>query len=264
MKGYKGFDKDLKCRNFQYEVGNEYEEKEAHLCINGFHACENPFDVFSYYPPSNSRYCEVDVDDNGERNNEDSKICGKRIRVETEIGLNGLIKAGVKFILDKVDFKNANNTNTGYMSAATNTGRYSAATNMGDNSAATNTGDNSAATNTGYMSAATNTGYMSAATNTGDNSAATNTGDNSAATNTGYMSAAEVNGNGSVAIVTGYKSKVKASLGNAIVIVERGKWNGKIYPLLAIKSAIVDGKIIKEDTWYKLVDGEFVEADEND
>ena len=103
MKAYKGFDKDLKCRGFQYEVGKEYEEGSAELCKKGFHACENPLDTFCYYGPTDSRYCEVDVDDNGERNNDDSKVCGKHIKIGAEIGLKGVINAGVRFVFDKCE-----------------------------------------------------------------------------------------------------------------------------------------------------------------
>lgn len=118
MKCYKGFDKDLKYRGFQYEIGKEYEENAADICHKGFHACENPMDVFRYYNPADSRYCEVDLDTN-EQTGEDSKRVGKKIKIETEIGLSGLIQAGVKFILEKVDFKSAKESNTGYQSAAT-------------------------------------------------------------------------------------------------------------------------------------------------
>lgn len=153
MKCYKGFDKDLKCRGFQYEIGKEYEENTADICHKGFHACENPMDVFGYYNPADSRYCEVDLDTN-EQTEEDSKRVGKKIKIETEIGLSGLIQAGVKFILEKVDFKSAKENNTGDWSAATNTGTQSAATNTGDWSAATVGGAESIAVVTGYGSKA--------------------------------------------------------------------------------------------------------------
>ena len=143
MKCYKGFDKDLKCRGFQYEIGKEYEENAADICHKGFHACENPMDVFKYYNPADSRYCKVDLDAN-EQTGDDSKRVGKKIKIETEIGLSGLIQAGVKFIMEKVDFK----------SAATNTGDWSAATNTGDRSAATVGGAESIAIVTGYGSKA--------------------------------------------------------------------------------------------------------------
>ena len=257
MKCYKGFDKDLKCRGFQYEIGKEYEENAADICHKGFHACENPMDVFGYYNPADSRYCEVDLDTN-EQTEKDSKRVGKKIKIETEIGLSGLIQAGVKFILEKVDFKSAKESNTGDRSAATNTGYQSAATNTGYQSAATNTGNQSAATNTGDRSAATNTGYQSAATNTGNRSAATNTGDRSAATNTGNWSAATVGGAESIAVVTGYGSKAKGAVGCWLVLTERDE---KMH-ILGVQAVCVDGETIKADTFYMLKNGAIIEVDE--
>lgn len=96
MKAYKGFDKDLKCRGFQYEIGKEYEEAEASICNKGFHACEHPLDVFGYYPPANNRFCEVEIEDNGERH-DDSKVCGTKIKIGAEIGIPGLIKAAFEY-----------------------------------------------------------------------------------------------------------------------------------------------------------------------
>ena len=257
MKCYKGFYKDLKCRGFQYEIGKEYEENAADICHKGFHACENPMDVFRYYNPADSRYCEVDFDTN-EQTDGDSKRVGKKIKIETEIGLSGLIQDGVKFILGKVDFKSAKESNTGYQSAATNTGDQSAATNTGYQSAATNTGYQSAATNTGYRSAATNTGNWSAATNTGNWSAATNTGDWSAATNTGDQSAATVGGAESIAVVTGYGSKAKGAVGCWLVLTERDE---KMH-ILGVQAVCVDGETIKADTFYMLKNGAITEVDE--
>ena len=316
IRGFKGFDKDLKCRGFQYEVGKYYEQEgEAVCCERGFHFCENPFDVFRYYSPSDSRYCEVEGDGNADKANDDSKVATSHIHISEEIGLNGLIKAGVKFILDKVNFKDTKSTNTGDQSAATNTGYQSAATNTGDYSAATNTGDQSAATNTGYQSAATNTGDQSAATNTGnfsastntgdfsaatntgdrsastntgnfsaatntgdqsaatntgnfsastntgDFSAATNTGDQSASTNTGYFSAATVEGKESVAIVTGKDSMACGTLGCWIVLTERGDFDGATCPIKEVKAFKVDGVNIKENTFYRLINGKAVEVE---
>jgi hypothetical protein len=287
MKCFKGFDKDLKCRDFQYEIGKEYTEEKANICNYGFHACEFPMDVFGYYPPSDSRYCEVDLEANDQKSPDDSKRVGKKISVKAEIGIAGIIKAGVEYIKEQVNWEddkatntgnysaatntgnysaatNTGNysaaTNTGNYSAATNTGNYSAATNTGNYSAATNTGNYSAATNTGYQSAATNTGNRSAATNTGNYSAATNTGDQSAATNTGYRSAAIVEGKESIALATGINSKAKGKIGCFIVLAEWKEINYE-YHIVDIKSAKVDGENIKEDTFYMLKDGKFVEVD---
>ena len=241
MKCYKGFDKDLKCRDFQYEIGKEYEEERAEICDTGFHACENPLDVFGYYTPADSRYCEVELDANDQKS-DDSKRVGKKISIKAEIGIAGIIKAGLEYIKDQVNWDDDKKSNTGDRSAATNTGNWSAATNTGDWSAATNTGDWSAATNTGNWSAATNTGNRSAATNTGDRSAAT------------------VEGKESVAMAIGYNSKAKGSLGCFIVLAEYKKL-GDEYHIVDVKSAKVDGEKIKPDTFYKLINGEFVEAD---
>ena len=270
IKGYKGFDKNLQCRGFQYKVGETFEEKGTiKACESGFHFCENPFNVFNYYSPSDSRYCNVEGDGKIDTDNSDSKVACSKLHIHTEIGLSGLISAGVKFILDKVDWGNNKATNTGKQSAATNTGDRSAATNTGDQSAATNTGDQSAATNTGKQSAATNTGNRSAATNTGDQSAATNTGYQSAATNTGYRSAAtntgnrsaaSVEGKDSIAIVTGYDSKAKGAMGCWIVLTERGDWDGNTYPIINVQAFKVDGISIKADTFYKLKNSKPVEA----
>lgn len=103
MKACKGFDKNLRCRGFQYEVGGEYTEETAELCNRGPHACENPLDTLRYYRPGDSRYCEVEIEDNGERSGDDSKVCGKHIRIGAEIGLKGVINAGVRFVFEKCE-----------------------------------------------------------------------------------------------------------------------------------------------------------------
>ena len=208
IKGYKGFDKELKCRGFLYEVDKEYEQGgEIKCCNNGFHFCENPFDVFSYYPPNDSRYCEVHGSGKYDKDNDDSKVSVSKIKIGFEIGLKGLIDAGIKFILDKVNW------------------------------------EESKATNTGNRSAATNTGYRSAATNTGD------------------QSAASVEGFESIAIVTGYDCKAKGSLGCWIVLTERGEWDGNTYPIKCVKSFKVDGKKVKSNTWYKLINGKLTKCE---
>ena len=222
MKAYKGFNRELRCKGFQYEVGKEYEEPEAELCKCGFHACENPLDVFCYYPPASSRYCEVEMDEVDPRIGDDSKRCSKKIRIGVEIGFKGIIEAGIKFIMDSLDWANKKEFNTG---------------------------DQSVAFNTGIQSVATNTGYWSVATNAGDQSAAINTG---------KVSVATVEGGESIAIATGIKSRAKGLLGCYIVLAEWcrdecGNWHIK-----HVQSAKVDGVKIKADTFYALKNGEFV------
>ena len=196
MKCFKGFDKDLKCRDFQYEIGKEYTEEKADICNCGFHAWEFPMDVFNYYPPSDSRYCEVELEANNQKSSDDSKRVGKKISVKAEIGIAGIIKAGVEYIKEQVNW---------------------------------------------------------------EDDKATNTGDQSAATNTGYRSAAIVEGKESIALATGIDSKAKGKIGCFIVLAEWKEIDNE-YHIVDVKSAKVDGKNIKEDTFYTLKDGKFVEV----
>ena len=266
IKAYKGFNDKLQCtpRNnvFQYEVGKEYATDAAELCESGFHACEFPLDVFRYYAPSDSRYCEVELDATDEQRHDDSKRTGKKIKIGAEIGLDGIIKAGVKLILEKAEScdKGTDNrsvaTNTGDQSVATNTGYRSVATNTGDQSVATNTGHQSAATNTGERSVATNTGDQSAATNTGYRSVATNTGYRSVATNTGHWSVATVSGEESVACALGYEGKAKGTKGCWLVLAEWKNDHRK-----DVRCFYVDGESVKENVFYKMKEGALVEVD---
>ena len=196
--------------------------------------------MFAHYAPADSRFFVADLDGvTDEKEEGDSKRAGTKIKLRAEIGIAGIVKASVEYIKEKAE------------SSKTQTGDYSAATNTGDYSAATNTGD---------YSAATNTGYCSAATNTGDYSAATNTGYRSAATNTGYCSAATVDGKESIAIVTGVDSKASGAIGCWLVLTDRGDWNGDTYPIKEVRAVKVDGEIIKPGVFYKLENGEVVEA----
>ncbi|ECZ2609661.1 hypothetical protein F7272_14865 [Salmonella enterica] len=248
---FKGFNKDLKCRDFQFKIGKTFHhDGKVEACGSGFHACECPFDVFSYYPPAESRYAEtisfgvIDREEIG-----DTKIASASITIKAELTLPQFIQRGIEWIWSKIDKSLEQQIMTGNRSAATNTGNRSAATNTGNRSAATNTGDWSAATNTGNRSAATNTGYQSAATNTGDWSAATNTG---------YQSAAEVSGSQSVAASLGIEGKARASEGGAIVLCYRDE-DGE---LIHIRASKVGENGIMPDTWYQLdEDGEFVECE---
>ncbi|EDB4760156.1 hypothetical protein A8H08_03980 [Salmonella enterica subsp. enterica serovar Corvallis] len=248
---FKGFNKDLTCRDFQFAIGETFHhDGKVEACGSGFHACECPFDVFSYYPPAESRYAEtisfgvIDREEEG-----DTKIASASITIKAELTLPQFIQRGIEWIWSKIDKSLEQQIMTGNRSAATNTGNWSAATNTGDWSAATNTGD---------WSAATNTGDWSAATNTGNRSAATNTGDWSAATNTGNRSAAEVSGSQSVAASLGIEGKARASEGGAIVLCYRDE-DGE---LIHIRASKVGENGIMPDIWYQLnEDGEFVECE---
>ena len=200
---YKGTDKDMKCRGFQFDLGKEYVEEEAKLCDKGFHGCEYPLDVFAHYAPADSRFFVADLDGVTDEEKGDSKRAGTKIKLRAEIGIAGIVKAAVEYIKERAE-----------------------------------SSDNQ----------------------TGDCSAATNTGNCSAATNTGNCSAATVDGKESIAIVTGVDSKASGAIGCWLVLTERGGWNGDTYPIKEVRAVKVDGAAIKPEVFYKLENGEVVEA----
>ncbi|EEA6539940.1 hypothetical protein GO511_001421, partial [Salmonella enterica subsp. enterica] len=128
---FKGFNKDLKCRGFQFAIGETFHhDGKVEACGSGFHACECPFDVFSYYPPAESRYAEtisfgvIDREEIG-----DTKIASASITIKAELTLPQFIQRGIEWIWSKIDKSLEQQIMTGYQSAATNTGNRSAATN---------------------------------------------------------------------------------------------------------------------------------------
>lgn len=125
MKAYKGFKKDMTCRGFQYESGKTYEEPTAKLCDSGFHACIDPLDCFGYYAPGTSVYREVELEDNGEREECDTKICGKKIAIGAEITLLGIIKAHAEYVKSKCTMEHTDpkQATAGDRGAATARGR---------------------------------------------------------------------------------------------------------------------------------------------
>ncbi|ECK6119698.1 hypothetical protein FR049_17375 [Salmonella enterica] len=236
---FKGFNKDLKCRDFQFEIGKTFHhDGKVEACVSGFHACECPFDVFSYYSPADSRFAEtISFGITNREEDGDTKIASASITIKAELTLPQFIQRGIEWIWSKIDKSLEQQIMCGNCSAATNTGNWSAATNTGNRSAATNTGNRSAATNTGNWSAATNTGDWSAATNTGN------------------RSAAEVSGSQSVAAAFGIEGKARASEGGAIVLCYRDE-DGE---LIHIRASKVGENGIMPNTWYQLnEDGEFV------
>ena len=224
MLAYKGFDKDLKCRGFQYEIGKEYEEENASLCNSGFHACEYPLDCFNYYAPANSRFCEVELDATDERHSDDSKVCGKRIKIGAEIGIPGLVKAAIEYVTEKATPSNKHHT----------TAKHKANSATGSRSANSATGDWSANSATGYGSANISTGRE--CSNSGE-------------------------GERNICVGWGRDNKCKGSIGNFLVLSEWGDFDGEKYPFVRAAMVEVDGKKIKADTWYTLVNGEIKEIE---
>ena len=112
IKGYKGFDKNMQCRGFQFKEGGTYETDNAVICESGFHFCENPLDVFNYYDPASSRFADVESLADVVGNDEDSKKCTTKIKIGAELKLHSFVQLGVNFILDRIDWKNNKKSNT--------------------------------------------------------------------------------------------------------------------------------------------------------
>ena len=208
MKVYKGTNKDMKCRGFQYKLGETAVfDGEPHLCEAGLHACEQPIDVLNHYAPNASRYFEAEAEEvSAERESSDSKIVAKKMTLKAEIGVPGLVKAQIEYVKSQIGFDDA----------------------------------------------------IKRANAEKENHA---TGNRGAASATGNRGAASATGKAGVALAAGLECKAMGALGCAICCVERGEWNGKTYPIVAVKAAIVDGENIRADTWYQLKNGKFVEVE---
>ena len=141
IKTFKGMDKDMKCRGFQFEMGSEYEaEGEISVCNNGFHACERPLDVLIYYPPATSRYFAVEQSGDLSRDGDNSKVASRKIKIGAEIGIPGLVKAQIEYVKahTTTEHTDPERATAGYRGAAT-AGKFGAAT-AGDYGAATSRG----------------------------------------------------------------------------------------------------------------------------
>ena len=241
MKAFKGFNEKLQCspneKPFQYEIGKEYEhEGEVKPCSRGFHACTSPLDVLWYYPPSTSRYCEVEVDDDSKGDNDDSKVASKKIKIGAEIGVVGLAKAHIEYVKEHVTH-HVNENDRGAATAG-----YSGAATAGEYGAAT--AGNSGAATAGNRGAAT-----------AGNSGAATAGEYGAATSKGKSST----GDYGLSVARGNGVKVKGGLNAVLVIAEENNWDCEIKDW---KAVVVDGEKIKADTWYKLENGELIEVKE--
>jgi hypothetical protein len=220
MTAYKGFDKNLQCRGFQFEIGKTYTHKgKVEACKAGFHAIEgHPLEVFGYYAPGISRFCVVELDGDLARHNDDSKVAAQILTVGKEISISELVRDAVKFVMDrsKPEGETATGTqgaasSTGDQGAASSTGNRGAASSTGDRGAASSTGDQGAASSTGYRGAASSTGYQGAASSTGNQGAASSTGYRGAASSTGDQGAASSTGNRGAASSTGYQGAASST-----------------------------------------------------
>ena len=247
QKMYKGFESDMTCRGFQYAIGETYHEEKAELCNAGFHACENPLDVFNYYHPrTDAHICEVELDDIcAKTDSNDTKRCGKTIKIGAELNIAGLCKAHFEYVSSRCDPAKTNAAGDNESASAGNWGSASAG-NWGSASA----GESGSASAGNWGSASAGNWGSASAGESGSASAGYR--GSASAGNWGSASAGE---NGIACALCG---KVKGEIGCAICTTEQDDDGNNI----AVKAAIVDGVTIKANTWYTVENGEFVEVQE--
>jgi len=278
IKGFKAFNKGLKCQGFQYKVGKEYKhEGDIELCKKGFHFCENPLDVLNYYDLCDSEFAKVETNGKTEKDKEDTKICSDKIKIVSKIDLPMFVKASIDFLWQKCSKNNGFlgkiKAASGYGSQLAASGDYSKLAASGDYSKLAASGDYSklaasgdysklAASGNGSQLAASGYGSQLAASGddsqlaaSGNGSQLAASGDDSQLAASGDDSKLEMLGKESVGANIGIGGSIKGKKGNWITLAEYK--DGKP---ICVKTEKIDGKIIKEDIWYKLQNGKFVKS----
>ena len=256
IKSYKGFDKNLKCRDFQYEIGKEYEmDGEIKVCNRGFHACESPFDVFDYYTMIDSRFCEVEQDGNISKEDRRTKICSSKIKIKAELKLADMINLGVEWLKEitspeKIKTSMKDNSSGDYAQigssgngAKIGSSGYGAQIGSSGNYAQIgSSGDGAKIGSSGYGAQIGSSGNYAQIGSSGDGAKIDSTGE------------------GCVIMCAGINSVAKASKGSWITLSEWSYSDKKQrYIPVCVKTEFVDGEKIKADTYYKLAGGVFKE-----
>ena len=273
MRAFKGFNKDLTCRGYQYEEGKEFHTERAECCDIGFHACEYPLDCFGYYDPAHSVFHEVELSGEMDKSGDNTKVCATDIKIGARLSIAGLVKMAIDFTMSKVNKEAGSDERHGFASATGDYGASSATGNCGASSATGNCGASSA---TGYKGASSATGDYGASSATGNCGASSATGNCGASSATGYKGASSVSDPTGVAVAWGHEARAKGCKG-AHLILSDWKYVGARYSdgdymdpydkesweLTGAKMVVVDGENIKEDTYYRCIEGEIVEVTED-
>ena len=281
ITAYKGFNKDLSCRGFQYEVGKEYEQKgEIKACENGFHACESPLEVLDYYFLDGNanmlRFCEVEQSGELSRDNDCStKVASSKIKIKAELKFADLIKLGIEWLKEKTSPENINgdgsqNDNGKRAAQIGSSGDSAKIGSSGYSAKIGSSGDSAKIGSSGYYAQIGSSGDYAQIGSSGDyakigssgySAQIGSSGDYAQIGSSGYSAKIDSTGEDSVICCAGHNSCVKAKKGSWITLAEwkydkeKGRWVPK-----CVKSEYVDGERIKADVWYKLIDGEFVEV----
>ena len=287
IKSYKAFDKNMQCRNFQYEVGKEYEmDGEIKCCNRGFHACKNPLEVWNYYDMLNSRFAEVEQSGKIDEEGDSTKVCSSHIKIKAELKLADIIKVGVEWLKDitspsKFKTDGALNDNGGDSAQIGSSGDYAKIGSSGNSAKIGSSGNSAQIGSSGYSAQIGSSGYSAKIGSSGDSaqigssgySAKIGSSGNYAQIGSSGYSAkigssgdyAQIDSTGedSVIMCAGNNSIAKAKAGSWITLSE-WKWNNEKsrYIPTCVKTEYVDGENIKADTWYRLKNGKFVEVED--
>ena len=231
IKSYKGFDKNMQCRGFQYEVGKEYEiDGDIKCCKRGFHACESPMEVLDFYDMSNSRFAEVEQSGKIDKEENSTKVCSSHIKIKAELKLADLINLGVEWLKDITSSSKIKSN-----SLNDNGGGSAQIGSSGDNAQIGSSGDYAQIGSSGGSAKIGSSGYHAKIDSTGEDS---------------------------IIMCAGIDSTVKAKKGSWITLAE-WVWDDEKKRKVpkCVRTEFVDGKRIKEDTWYQIKNGEFVVAE---
>ena len=315
---YKGFDKDFKCRDFQYEVGKTYEMNGNIKCCNrGFHACESPMEVFDHYDMLTSRFAAVEQSGKIDKRESSTKVCSSRIKIKAELKFADIINLGVEWLKEitapfKIKANNCGNDDnyakigssdyyakigssghyaqigssgdyaqigsSGDYAQIGSSGHYAQIGSSGDYAQIGSSGDYAKIGSSGHAAKIGSSGYAAKIGSSGDYAQIGSSGDYAKIGSSGYAAkigssghAAKIGSSGdyaqigsggrnSVVMCAGFNSKAKAAVGSWITLAEWRKTDGEYKPI-CVKTEQVDGKRIKADTYYKLIDGEFEEVE---
>ena len=296
ITSYKGFDKDMQCRGFQYEVGKEYNmDGEIKCCNRGFHACKSPLEVWDYYDMLNSRFAEVEQSGKIDEEEKSTKVCSSHIKIKAELKLTDIINIGIEWLKDVTSPSNAKtdgelNDNgdrkkqigsSGYSAKIGSSGDYAQIGSSGDYAQIGSSGYYAQIGSSGDYAKIGSSGYSAQIGSSGDyaqigssgySAQIGSSGDYAQIGSSGYSAQigssgdyAKIGSTGedSVIMCAGNSSRVKAKVGSWITLAE-WKWSDekKRDVPVCVKTEYVDGENIKADTWYQLKNGKFVEVAE--
>jgi hypothetical protein len=257
---YKGFDENMQCRGFQYEVGKEY-KKEGNIkcCERGFHACESPMEVWDYYDMLTSRFAKVEQSGKIDKEDNSTKVCSSRIKIAAELNLGDIIKLGIEWIKDITSPSKVKATDE----LNDNGGESAQIGSSGESAKIGSSGDYAKIGSSGCSAQIGSSGDYAQIGSSGDYAQIGSSGDYAKIGSSGYSAKIDSTGGDSIIMCAGNSSIAKAKAGSWITLAE-WKWNDekKRNIPVCVKTEYVDGERIKADTWYKLLDGEFVEVDE--